>query len=318
MSVKLNNVYFKLNGVSYTGGIIKEGPSIGQVFRVANVSSTESGSFTYTKIDGTSASTSVLTSGSIEYILVKFGSLNDQVYGSPIFLAITNLLITSSTDQSFSFTEEIISTVGSGNWTKPTGVTEVIVECWGGGGAGGGATTNGNAGSGGGGGSYARKLITYSSAQSTISYNIASSTAGTTGNGDTGGDTTWNTNEVIAKGSTGGLANDYNGIDIGTGTGSFQPGSVGNVIYTGTSGNGSGPGRGGVQSGQGGNGAPSCGDSTYSFEYGGSGGVAISEVSSNGDPGQVAGGGGSGGIKLSGANRTGGTGAQGAIRLIYR
>lgn len=308
--------------VSYSGPEIT---IIGQVFRLANISALVSSSLSYTALDGTISSTSSSISGSIEYILVRSGSQPDGYLGTPLFtLAVTNLLVTSSLQQSFSFTEELITTPGSGNWTKPLGVTQVIVECWGGGGAGGGCTINDNGGAGGGGGSYSRKLVLYSSASTSIPYFIANSTTATTGNGATGGDTTWNINVVVAKGGTGGLANDYDGINIGSGFGVAQSGSLGDIVYLGKSGTGPGPGRGGFIAGSGGTGVGSVGydgnDQFSNVELGGVGGssLAIADGNSNGNPGGIGGGAGGGGLKASGANRTGGNGGPGLIRLIYR
>src|SRR4051812_44259130 len=52
------------------------------------------------------------------------------------------------------------NTPGATTWTAPTGVTSVIIECWGGGGAGGGtSSTNGVAGGGGGGGAYTKSTL---------------------------------------------------------------------------------------------------------------------------------------------------------------
>lgn len=237
--------------------------------------------------------------------------------------AIINTLITGSTTGS-SFTEELITTTGAGTWTKPVGVTQVIVECWGGGGAGGGAIDNPAVGAGGAGGQYARKLIIYPSAQQSISYNVGVGGTGGTGTGGTGGDTTWETNVVIAKGGTGGTANAtlLNWPVLG-GAGDV-PGSVGDVIRFGQNGNiGAFIVPGDIPtSGFGGTAAGSAvqGD-TYNRnnpEYGGIGGAELSNTAGNGNTGLVYGGGGSGGCATTNTNRNGGNGAQGLIRLIYR
>jgi hypothetical protein len=53
-------------------------------------------------------------------------------------------------------------------------------------------------------------------------------------------------------------------------------------------------------------------------EQGGNGANGLSATSANGNAGTNYGGGGSGGYKTTGANRSGGAGAQGLIRIIYR
>jgi hypothetical protein len=219
------------------------------------------------------------------------------------------------------YTVQTFTTPGAGSWTKPLGVTEVIVECWGGGGAGGGATLNNQAGHGGAGGQYARKTITYGSAQQSISYSVAASVAGTTGNGATGNDTTWDTNVVVAKGGTGGPANSSD-ITENVPTGSIN-GGIGDVVFSGFDQNGE-AGSTGIPSGQGGGrgglGAGSYGISGTSFDFGGAGGTfaLASTQGVNGNPGENYGGAGGGAAKVSGANRSGGAGAQGLIRISYR
>ena len=70
----------------------------------------------------------------------------------------------------------------SGTWTKPSGITKVIVEVVGGGGGGGSSTSSGSTGAGGGGaGAYARKLFDVSSVSSvsvTVGAGGASQAAG--------------------------------------------------------------------------------------------------------------------------------------------
>ena len=127
-------------------------------------------------------------------------------------------------------TPELLTTTGAGSWTKPAGVTKVLVECWGGGGAGGGATLSDNAGSGGTGGQYSRKIITYASAQQSISYNVANTVAGTTGNGANGNDTTWETTVVVAKGGIGGQADS---VITGLYPTSSTAGGIGDIVYIG-------------------------------------------------------------------------------------
>ena len=78
---------------------------------------------------------------------------------------------------------QVFTTLGSQTWTRPTGVTRVMVEVQGAGGSGGKRNSNGAAMGGGGGGGYARKFIDVTS--------IASATVvvGTGGPSQTSNDT---------------------------------------------------------------------------------------------------------------------------------
>lgn len=96
---------------------------------------------------------------------------------------------------------------GAGTWTPSAGCRAAYVELWGGGGQGGGAATSSSTcsvGGGGGGGAYAASLIT--GVSGTVSYSVGAGgsggAAGATGNN--GGDTTWNTTTIVAKGGSGG------------------------------------------------------------------------------------------------------------------
>jgi hypothetical protein len=326
MSTRLNNVSFKLNGASYRGGLIPPPPTfIGQIYRIVNTGGTTD-SLLYTKIDGSSISTGNITSGSIIYVIAKSGSLGDfQKTGSifPPNLTVTNLLITSSTEYTPTFTEQVITTIGSGSWIKPVGITEVIVECWSGGGAGGGATGTSVGGNGGAGGQYSRKLLNYGSAQQSIPYVVGAGGIGSTGNGTSGSNTTWNSLDVVTIGGAGGLANQ---LDSNPAESSFS-GSIGDVVYIGAGGSPASSGiPSGVAPGQGGNGPGSTiSQLTLSnlptLEYGADlAGTAapITTGGVNGAPGNVYSGGGEGSARISGASRSGGSGGQGLIRIIYR
>jgi hypothetical protein len=231
------------------------------------------------------------------------------------------------------YTFEFLEVVGAGSWTKPEGVTQVIVECWAGGGGGGGTTATVSGGGGGGGGQYARKSFTYASGSTSISYVIGAGGTSSTGNGVNGGNTTWNTNQVIAIGGEGGETGINNASTVG-GLGNL-PGSVGDVIYFGGEGgigfgnsnfgtfsNGGG-GGGGAGNSQDGNVGSGFIGGQGGFDYGGNGADGPEAIDSGGFDGLAApslnyGGGGSGGTKIGGANRVGGNGRQGAIRLAYR
>src|SRR3990167_559501 len=104
----------------------------------------------------------------------------------------------------------------TGTWTRPSNVTNVVIEAWGaGGGSGGGSSAGG--GGGGGGGSYAMDSLAVSG---DVSVTIgAAGTAGTSnGTGGTGGTTTFST--VSCVGGTGGASGDGGGTGGAGGTAS--------------------------------------------------------------------------------------------------
>ncbi len=115
----------------------------------------------------------------------------------------------------------------SGTWTKPSGITKVIVEVQGAGGGGGYINHGGNNGGAGGGGGYSKKLIDVSSI-STATITVGS--AGSLGNsgartGVAGGNSVWSdgTNTVTGGGGSGGSGSGSNarhrGGDGGTASG---------------------------------------------------------------------------------------------------
>lgn len=176
----------------------------------------------------------------------------------------------------------------SGTFTVPSGVTEIIAECWGAGGAGGGSTQNNRGGSGGGGGGYCTNSFTVTPGQS-ISYTVGSGGTGSTGNGTAGGATS--ILSLIANGGGGGGAN--RGV-AGSG-GSASGGSTNISGGTGTTGgNSGGDGGVGANGGAGGDGA----------------------TNNNGGDGSTPGGGGGGGERSS-SNRSGGNGASGLVKISY-
>jgi hypothetical protein len=96
----------------------------------------------------------------------------------------------------------------SGTWTRPSGITKVVVEVQGGGGGGGGGDNYGSQG--GGGGGYAKKLIDVSSiSSSTITVGAFGAAGINISNGSAGGDSIWSdgTNTVTGSGGGGGKAN---------------------------------------------------------------------------------------------------------------
>jgi hypothetical protein len=327
MGLILNNTSFVLTGGSFVSSEpILPPPLIGEIFRVVNGGVTLD-ALIYTKIDGIVGGGIInLTGGEIAYILALSQSLSDSpstgLYGQIIA---TDLLITSSVDETPTFTEVVIETTGAGTWTKPVGVTQVIVECWGAGGAGGGATGNPAAGGGGGGGQYSRKYLEYSSPSVGIPYSVGAGGIGTNTTVVSGGDTTWNTTTVVAKGGTGGTPNATTiGVPVNGGLGNVA-GSVGDVIYFGENGGVgevadvagiipiSGPGGGGAGSAETTQGLGTQGGK----EFGGFGGDLIAAGSSVGNSGTLYGGGGGGAVTDVATNRAGGNGGQGLIRILY-
>jgi hypothetical protein len=97
----------------------------------------------------------------------------------------------------------------STSYVPTAGTRALYVECVGGGGQGGGAATSSSTvslGGGGGGGAYAAKWLTGAAVKNPTTYAVgAGGTGGTAGNaGNAGGDTTWDTNVIVAKGGSGG------------------------------------------------------------------------------------------------------------------
>lgn len=201
----------------------------------------------------------------------------------------------------------------SGSWTCPDGITEITVECWGGGGAGSDGYSTTAAGCGGGGGAYAKKIC------SVIPGNTYSFTVGiggrynaiVSGLREAGGDSQFNSNEVLAKGGGGG-----NSSIAGVGANAIN--CIGDICYSGGNGgakynnaNGTSGGGGAGTTQNGFNGGSGSSGSLIGgaggFEYGGRGGNVVKE--SNGENGQPYGGGGAGSERSSGHPGSGGTGA---------
>ena len=213
----------------------------------------------------------------------------------------------------------------SGTWTVPANVSSAVFEAWGGGGPGGGASTNGNDGGGGAGGQYATKSVTGLVTNDAYTITVATSVAGTTGQGSAGNDSqvTDPSSTVIlrAKGGQSGTANGSNGAG---GNGSTLNG-IGDTVFAGGNGstgsagpNGGGGGGGAGSSGSGGNGgigtATAAGSGTSSNGgFGGTGGAS----NANGNPGNNYGGGGGGAAKSSGPSKSAGAGAQGLVTVTY-
>jgi hypothetical protein len=108
----------------------------------------------------------------------------------------------------------------SGTWTKPTGVTKVMVEVQGAGGGGCKGSSYHTAGAGGG---YARKFLDVSSISTstiTVGSGGAGAASGVTGSGSDGGLSKWadGTNTITGNGGAGGTdANQYSAGGTGVG-----------------------------------------------------------------------------------------------------
>lgn len=207
---------------------------------------------------------------------------------------------------------------GNGVFLVPAGVSSVNVQAWGGGGSGGGASGAplllGRGAAGGGGGAYASNII-FVTPGTTLNIVVASQTAGTSGAGITGGNSTITGFEssILAAGGSGGDANNAGGSPIG-GSGGTIAASAGSTKFAGANG---GSGNSWnllgllLSSGAGGAGGGS----------GGAGGTPVSGLifsNAPGNAGSPPGGAGSGAINSAlGASQIGGAGAAGRIIISY-
>ena len=200
-------------------------------------------------------------------------------------------------------------------WQVPPGVTQIIVEVWGGGGGGGGANVSGYWGHGGGGGGYGKIVLAVTPGEF---LDITVGTGGTgrgqvSTNGTAGGASSVRrgvTTLISANGGGGGLGNGYLGFVLAVGAGGAGPaapalgitGGRGNRVIRGISsagGNGANGGAGGV--------------ANWSDWAAGPGFVHV-EVT----PGTAPGGGGAGWIYLAGYTHTGNNdGAPGRVVITY-
>ena len=201
------------------------------------------------------------------------------------------------------------STPGTSSWTAPAGVTSVDVEAWGGGGGGGSRTTTG-CGGGGGGGAYAKSTISVTPGQS-YSYTVGS--GGSAGN--SGGDSSFNTSNIIAKGGSSVASNTSTGAG-----GGLSGNSTGTTKYSGGSGWTCTSTAGGGGGGSGGTGSDGVTATSYngasSVTEGGPGGKGATS-NANGNSPTVGPGGGGGGSYRTTLSKTGGSGQYGAIRFTY-
>ena len=141
-----------------------------------------------------------------------------------VFLRGDNSWAAAGTDVSGLASVQVFTTLGSQTWTRPTGITKVIVEVQGAGGSGGRGYSNGAGMGGGGGGGYAKKFLDVSSIGTStvvIGAGGASQTTDNT-NGSAGGDSSWSdgTNTITGNGGAGGYGNTaYGRVAGGTGVG---------------------------------------------------------------------------------------------------
>lgn len=212
-------------------------------------------------------------------------------------------------------------TSGSGSFTVPEGVLTIKIEAWGGGGSGGGGGHNTWPFAGGGGGAYASSVLSVTPGNS---YNYVVGAGGSLG--ADGGNSHFN-NQVIAAGGSGVPDNSMTGVAGGataasTGTikyaggnggdGSWWLGAPVNGPYSGSGGGGAG------SSAAGGNGAPGAtGGSGGAGNPDGRGGGGLKVKATNGNPGAAYGGGGGGGFSTESGYYAGGSGGNGAVRIIH-
>jgi hypothetical protein len=201
---------------------------------------------------------------------------------------------------------------GSGTYTTPAGVTAIMVTCYGAGGGGAGCNAGGagqqETGGGGSSGGKSRKLI----AGPAASYSYACGSAGGGGSGGgaktgiTGGDTTFDTTTVVAKGGLGGLAGNIwsaaatTGF-INRGGSPATSGGAGDTISYGNYGGFGFMGLAGESSGEG-----------ASSDVGTGGNFRTTSGNGHAGVGYASGGGGGASLNES-ANRNGGTGGPGVI-----
>jgi len=214
--------------------------------------------------------------------------------------------------------------IASGNWTKPTGVTHVMVVCIGAGagGAGGEGQAAGNrriGGGGGGGGAYAWKIFAASSLAAVEVVTIGAGGAGGAGGvGADGADGTIGGNTLFGTALTafGGGIGERGGAALGRGGGGGGTGSAGSGRFGGNP-RYAAASAGDSLAGHGAEGGDSSanGEDGSNAEYGGGGGGSSSQTPINGTDGGsslygAAGGGSGGGVNGVNAERTGGAGGD--------
>jgi hypothetical protein len=217
-------------------------------------------------------------------------------------------------------TNNTYTTAGANNWYAPHGVSNVVVEGWGGGGAGANRTTAGQGGGGEGGG-YA-KLNSFSATAGTT-YALVVGAGGNSNNASNGVSTTFNSTSLVAVGG--------NSVALNTATGAtaHTSGSTGdvknyggggvtgnNTIWGGGGGSSGGTGASG-RAGQGNTGGGNGTDSANLPAGAGAGGNGGKSNGSVGSDGVAPGGAGGGAARANSTNRKGGNGATGKLIITY-
>jgi hypothetical protein len=228
--------------------------------------------------------------GSLYYTDNIHGATDGSLYNAMATVLYNNIVASGT------FTETKTS---SGSWTCPANVFNVTVECEGAGGGGGFGAGLGNSGSGAGGGAYASSVVPVVPG-TVYSYVVGAAGVGGTSatiNGTAGGDSTFNTSTVVAKGGSGGPSANAPGVAQGG-----QAASCTGTIKT-----SGGNGVAGVAFGNGGAGGAGA------APLGGAGG-ATGSASAPGNPGVAPGGGGGGAIA---GTFNGGAGSIGRVVFTY-
>jgi alpha-tubulin suppressor-like RCC1 family protein len=316
------------------GGVASVTLTIGSNNRTATVSGRN---WTYTM---TQADLENLGGGSNKLISI-IGSANGQ-----------SAIINTYIEIKESVGQAIFTNIGSFTWSPPPGVTSVCVVCIGGGGAGSGTISSGGGGGGGAGCAYANNIIvtpntTYriqvgqggianggrsptASIFGTASANIVTATNGANASGasrGTGGGYIVDISYLAAgatyggwNGGAGGAGTSSAGLPGTNGAGSGYIGSAGG----GGGGHGSGSNEDASSRGAVGaiNSTPSITNTTHSGAGGGGGTIGEGYASSSGSIGDGSNGGAGGAFGGGGGGSShdiylGGTGANGAVRIIW-
>jgi trimeric autotransporter adhesin len=238
--------------------------------------------------------------------------------------------------QSLAQGSQTFNTAGTFTFTVPAGVTSITVSTWGGGGAGGGVTGgNPRAGGGGEGGSFVRGTIAVTPG-TPFTVVVGSGGTASTGNGTSGGSSTFGSGLFTAIGGAGGVAG-ITGSTFGTGgntanTGNIVSGTAQSNNYGGdgggatnnnTASSGGGGGSAGAGGGGGNGGTPltagTAGAAGSPSAPGAVGGVGRGQSNDGaGNNGNAPGAGGSGG--RNGNNNTtynGGAGGAGQVIVTW-
>ena len=161
----------------------------------------------------TKVTTGTIASGTITSSNIEDGTIVNADVNTSAAIASTKL---SGVESGLTSVQTFTS---SGTWTKPTGITKVVLEVQG---AGGGGSAGGIYGGGAGGG-YAKKLLDVSSI-STATITVGALGAGASANagaGSAGGASSWSdgTNTITGNGGAGGNASTTADVTGATGVG---------------------------------------------------------------------------------------------------